>query len=519
MAKDSPRGIRWWPVVVSGGLTVAALAVIHLVGDRSGQEKVLLSILVVVGWALILLLWLLMGSRLRWGSRLKVLLLVGLIAVTLGVSLEIEGVTGNLLPILGWRWSRDTPPDRKSATTPGEVSRGPFDGTERSYPRFLGPHGDGTLAGPRLDDDWQNHAPREIWRRSVGAGWSAFAVSEGVAITQEQHGSEEQVVAYDLMRGQVRWRHSDPTRYETSIGGVGPRATPTIVEQRVYTLGATGILNALSLRTGERLWSTNILSDASTPNQEWGKSGSPLVWQELVVVSAGGSDGKSMLAYDRNSGDLVWSGGDDRSGYSSPSLATIEGEEQILILNFSSVAAHEPRTGEILWEYPWPHANPNVAQPLPLSANTLLVSTGYGIGSKLLRIRRAGDGRFEPELIWESPRLKSKFANFVDYEGSVYGLDDGVLVCLDPATGKRRWKKGRYGHGQILLVGDRLLVLSETGVLVLVRPNPTGLEELGTVEVLEGKTWNNPALAGPYLLVRNHREAALYELSVRDGGP
>jgi outer membrane protein assembly factor BamB len=498
---------------------LAALALVHLVGDRSGQQKVLMSILVGVGWVMFLLLWLVLGSRLPWRTRFRVVLLLGLVGGALGASLEIQGVTGNLLPILGWKWTRVAPSETETAVAPGEAVGISFDGADLSYPRFLGPNGDATLAGPRLDDDWQNHPPREIWRRSIGEGWSAFAVSGGLAITQEQHGGEEQVVAYDLISGEPRWRHADRARYETTIGGVGPRATPTIVQRRVFTLGATGILNALSLQTGDRVWSRDILTDAAASNQEWGKSGSPLVWQGLVVVSAGGSDGRSMLAYDWDSGDLVWSGGDDRSGYSSPRLATLAGQEQILILNFSTVAAHAPLTGEVLWEYPWPHANPNVAQPLPISPDTLLVSTGYGIGSKLIRITRTGLGRFEPELVWESPRLKAKFANFVLYEGYVYGLDDGVLVCLDPTTGERRWKKGRYGHGQILLVGDRLLVLSEAGMLVLVRPQPRGLEELGSFQVLAGKTWNNPALAGPYLLVRNHREAALFELTVRGPRP
>ena len=181
------------------------------------------------------------------------------------------------------------------------------------------------------------------------------------------------------------------------------------------------------------------------------------------------------------------------------------------------MAAHSPTDGEVLWRYPWSYANPNVAQPVPISENTVLVSSGYGVGSKLLRVRVQEAGGLEVELVWESPRLKAKFANFVVFEGNVYGLDDGVLVCLDPETGERRWKKGRYGHGQMLLVADKLLILSETGELVLVSPNPVDLVELGKLQVLEGKTWNNPVLAGPYLLVRNHFEAVMYELPVNHG--
>ncbi len=468
---------------------------------------------------LLLLLWLILGSRLPWRTRLKCVLGVLLITLGFGLLFEIKGVTGNLLPILGWRWASAAPGSDadQEALPAGDAIE--IEARGLSYPRFLGPRGNATLSGPAIAADWETEPPRELWRRPVGAGWSAFAVSEGLAITQEQHGSEEQVVAYDLMSGDVVWRHSDTARYETTLGGVGPRATPTISGARVYTLGATGILNAFELASGERLWTTDILSDAGARNQEWGKSGSPLIVQDLVVVSAGGEDGKSMLAYHRDDGELVWMGGSDRSGYSSPSLRTVAGEEQILILNYSTVASHSPDSGDILWEYPWPREFPNVAQPVPISPDTILVSSGYGVGSKLLRVSRQEQeaDNLDVELIWESPRLKAKFANFVLFEGNVYGLDDGVLVCLDPATGERRWKRGRYGHGQLLLVADKLLVLSETGVLTLVNPNPNSLVELGSVKVLDGKTWNNPALAGPYLLVRNHLEAAMYELPTSDG--
>jgi outer membrane protein assembly factor BamB len=142
------------------------------------------------------------------------------------------------------------------------------------------------------------------------------------------------------------------------------------------------------------------------------------------------------------------------------------------------------------------------------------VSAGYGIGSKLYQVAAAEGGALEASLLWESPRLKSKFANLVVHDGSVYGLDDGVLTCLDPATGERRWKAGRYGHGQVILVGTLLLVQTEEGELVLIEPSPDGLRELTRYQALDGKTWNPPALAGNLLVVRNDLEAAAYELPV-----
>jgi outer membrane protein assembly factor BamB len=232
-----------------------------------------------------------------------------------------------------------------------------------------------------------------------------------------------------------------------------------------------------------------------------------------VVVIAGGSGGRRLVAYDAATGERAWSAGEGSASYSSPALATLAGRRQLVVLNAASVSGHDPATGAVLWEQPFPRGQPNVAQPLALGPERLLVSVGYGVGSKAYRVAAAG-GALQASLEWESPRLKSKFANLVLHEGFVYGLDDGVLTCLDPANGERRWKAGRHGHGQLLLVVGLLLVQTEEGELVLVEPSPEAYRELARFPVLDGKTWNPPALAGSTLLVRNDREAAAYELPV-----
>jgi outer membrane protein assembly factor BamB len=179
-----------------------------------------------------------------------------------------------------------------------------------------------------------------------------------------------------------------------------------------------------------------------------------------------------------------------------------------------TVAGHDPRTGLLLWETPFPGGQPNVAVPVPIGPDRLLVSVGYGVGSKAFRVAEGEGGALHASLLWETPRLKSKFANLVPHGGFVYGLDDGVLTCLDPATGERTWKAGRYGHGQLLLVGGLLLVQGEDGELILVEPTPHEHRELARFAALDGKTWNPPALAGRLLLVRNDRQVAAYELPV-----
>ncbi len=503
--------IRWWPAAVIFFAGLGFLLWARLGGDRTGQERFVQSLITVFLTLVALLLWFLLLSRLRWTIRLLGLSVVAVAVLALTQSVRIRGVSGDLVPILAWRWT----PQKHSAPSTPHTGLGAVRGAEPAlfdYPAFLGPHGDATVRGIRLARDWSARPPREVWRRPIGAGWSAFSVVGNLAVTQEQRGEEELVVAYDLTTGEILWVHADPGRYETTIAGVGPRANPTIADDRVYTVGGVGLLNALDLATGETIWSRDILKDNGAANPEWGKSCSPLVLDDLVVVSAGGPAGRSLVAYHRETGQPIWHGGSDRSGYSSPKVATLAGVRQILILNKASVAAHSPETGEVLWQYPWSSDQPNVAQPVVLPGDRLLVSSGYGVGSKLLQISHDPGGGLQASLVWESPRLKAKFTNVVVHEGYIYGLDDGTLVCLDPETGRRCWKRGRYGHGQMILVEDLLLITTEKGEVVLVEPSPEEHRELGRFTALTGKSWNNPALAGAYLLVRNHREAAMFEL-------
>jgi len=365
-----------------------------------------------------------------------------------------------------------------------------------------------------LQRDWTAHPPRQVWRRTVGAAWSGFAVSGGRAVTQEQRSDDELVVCYDLVTGAPLWAHSDRTHYHTVIAGEGPRATATIAGQRAFTLGATGILNCLDLGTGRRLWSTNITASSSR-SLEWGFSSSPLVDGNRVIVSPGGPNGRSLVAYDTTTGECLWSGGNDRGSYSSPTRVTIHGVAQILIFGASGVAGHDPESGNVLWEHPWPGPNPNVAVPLVLPGDHVLISSGYGKGSALLKIEPGWTAR----QIWKTVRLKSKFSNLIFRNGHIYGLDDGIMACLDAADGSLKWKDGRYGHGQFILAGDLLLLMAESGHLVLIDPTPDERRELARLKVFDDKTWNPPALAGEYLLLRNDKEAACYRLPVSTSGP
>jgi outer membrane protein assembly factor BamB len=270
------------------------------------------------------------------------------------------------------------------------------------------------------------------------------------------------------------------------------------------------------------LWQHDVVAEHGSSVPEHGKTSSPLLLGDvddgLVVVSAGGRDGHSLAAYRQADGAPAWHGGDDRSGYASPVLHQLDGALQIVSFNAASVTGHALDDGSVLWRFPWNGDWPNVAPPLQIGPTSLLVSTGYGIGASRLEVARAG-GAWQVTEAWHSPRMKAKFTNLVFHQGSVYGLDEGVLVCLDPISGERRWRAGRYGHGNLLLVDDLLLVQTEKGDVVLIEPSPEELIELGRFSALSGKAWNHFALAKPrdraLLIVRNDREMALWELPLR----
>lgn len=503
MARRRLRGLAFLFLAYVGALVV--------VWTRTVSTRQYL-VLATIGLSLVALLamvvWFVVGSGLPRRTRVGgMFVLIGIVLT--GVLLFRLDVTGDLRPMLRYRFAANPSPVLEPELDPNILR---FVSTPGDSPQFLGPRRDGSL-NVRLDTDWDRHPPEELWRREVGAGWGSFAAVGQVAITQEQRGDEEALIAYTVDTGEILWAYNYSARYSSTIAGIGPRATPTIWGDTVWAMGSTGILNAVELFTGKLRWSNNVIDDQGGRLQEWGKSSSPLIYEDLVIVT-GGRGGPTLIAYDRMTGDFRWRADAGRPDYASPSLATIAGREQIVIFNAASVSAHDPGTGDLLWTTPWPPGQPTVAQPLVLG-DLVLASSGYGRGAKLFGITRRGK-RYEVTTLWESPRLKAKFAHFVQYEGFVYGLDDGVLTCIDPTTGERVWKGGRYGHGQLLISAGLLLVQAEDGSLVLVEATPDEHRELHRLPVLNGKTWNVPTLVGDVLLLRNDREAVALRLPRRD---
>ncbi len=502
-----PR-LRLWPAFALVGLALGIILFVRLQSDWPFQRRNLTTLSVAMATGLGLVIWWLFGSRAPWRMRLLGLVLLILAGMAGKAAFRVKGVTGDFVPIVEARWR--SAPLPSASPPPAAVSSASPTADALDFHQFLGPHRDAILHGPALATDWHAHPPRLLWRQPIGAGWSGFALVGERAITQEQHGPEEWITAYDRESGRRLWVHTNVARYHTTIAGEGPRATPTVVSNRVHTLGATGILDCLDLETGRLLW-TRSLSDEheGVAAPEWGYAGSPWVGDGLVVVQAGGPDGKSLRAYRAASGEPVWADGGGGINYGSPFRVELAGRSQFLTYGRRSLIAQDATTGSVLWEHPFGTGMPLVANPILVSSNQILITAGYNVGAELLQVTNP---TAPPRQCWASKRLKAKFANPVRREGFVYGLDDGMLACLDLTDGSQRWKEGRYGHGQGLWVGEIYLLMSESGDLVLLRPTPEAPNELARLQVFDSKTWNPVALRGDRLLIRNDREAVCLQL-------
>jgi outer membrane protein assembly factor BamB len=388
----------------------------------------------------------------------------------------------------------------------------PSDRPTAYWTDFRGPHRDGKYDEGPLFTSWPATGLTPIWKQPAGGGYASYAIARGRAFTIEQRAASEVVAAYDVPTGRELWTNGWATEFREAMGGDGPRATPTWADGRVYALGATGELRALDERNGQVIWRTNILSDSGATNLPWGMAASPLVVDDTVIVLPGGPNGQSVVAYDRHTGKRVWSALGDQQAYSSPMLVTLNGVRQILVFSATRLMGLGVPGGQLLWEYPWAGFNGiNAAQPIVIGNDRLFLSSGYGMGAAVIELSGGASG-FSVREVWRNNRMKNRFASSVLHDGIIYGLDESILAAIDPATGELKWKAGRYGYGQLLLAEGHLIILSEDGELALVRARPDRHEEIVRFPVLSGKTWNPPAIAGGFLLVRNLAEMAAFDL-------
>lgn len=409
----------------------------------------------------------------------------------------------------------------QSAAAPGQpTSNGPSTPTEvvaahitRNYwTNFRGPNRDGRYDEMPVLTNWPAQGLPLIWKEPVGVGYASVTVADGRAYTIEQRRRQEVVAAYDVNTGRELWTQAWNAEY-TDETGDGPRTTPTWDDGWLYALGATGELRCLNAKTGAVRWGKNILQDNQAENLSWAMAASPLIVDDKVIVLPGGTSGKSVVAYNKVTGAPVWKVQNDRQAYVSPMLVTLAGRRQILVVSASRVFGLAPEDGSLLWSQSWDTDNGiNVSQPIIVDNNRFFISSGYGKGASLIEVTGSGNS-LQARTIWTNVNMKNKFNSSVLHEGHVYGLDEGILSCLDVNTGTRKWKGGRYGYGQVLLASGHLIVMSDAGELALVKATPTEYSEVARFKALDGKTWNYPAIAGGKLFVRNAKEMAVYRIA------
>jgi len=553
----APRSERWGAVVL---MIVALFATSHAVHESiaTGGMGMMFFLYAIPVLSLAFVAWAVAGGRLANGPRRATMVATILLACGAWMLLRSAGVTGDFTAQFDWRWAQtaeerllaqagDQPGVPAAAQAPewrlpaqaGETPRVPATAeppekqplahagneptahppapaaalTGADWPGFRGPRRDGKIPGVRIKTDWSASPPVELWRRPIGPGWSSFAVRGDLLYTQEQRGEDEVVACYNATTGKPVWEHRDAARFWESNGGAGPRATPTLSGSRVYTLGATGILNALDAGDGAVVWSRIVTTDAGEKVPYWGLSSSPLVVDDLVIVYAG-----KLVAYDIVAGHPRWFGPAGGVSYSSPQLFTLGGVSQVLMFIDAGVTSVAPADGTLLWQHPW---GSSIVQPARTTDGDLLISamgaTG-GIGTRRIAVTHEPGG-WKLEERWTSAGLKPYFNDFVVHNGHAFGFDGGILACIDLQDGKRKWKGGRYGYGQLVLLLDQdlLLVLSEEGELVLVVADPDQFTELARLQVIEGKTWNHPVLVGNVLLVRNGQEMVAFRMPLAGG--
>ena len=494
----------------------ALVAVIYVVGKTS-HESIGFFTAIFYGLPAALTLWnlmLLAGGRRsalirRWGPAIA----MGIVGISLETA-RMDQLWGDLHAEMTWRWAPSKADlYRPVAATKTPPSPSSLVAQPGDWPGLRGAERNGEVPGVRISADWSKSPPKQVWHIDIGPGWSSMAIVGDRLFTQEQRDEQhEAVVCFDAATGHPLWVHEDEARHYESQGGPGPRGTPAFADGRIFTLGATGILNCLDAATGDVKWTHNIAADAGANKPMWGFSSSPLVVGDRVFVYAGGGK-KGLLAYRAETGDIAWTAETGTQGYSSPQLVALDGEPQIVIFDDRGLLAVDAASGAVRWRLEEPAQGWRTIQPRLVGGSQILFGS-EDLGLVLAEIKHDGPN-WSATKKWSSAKMHPAYSDLVLLDDSVYGFDEAIFCCVDAKTGERRWKAGRYGHGQcVLLPADRkILVLAENGEAALIAADPQKLNELGRFQALEGKTWNHPVVAHGRLYVRNDHEMACYDLT------
>jgi outer membrane protein assembly factor BamB len=539
-ATDAPDAAACRPrrhlrrALIAGVIAAAIIATLQWIAPATDHQHANM-VSVVVGLIALLFVLCQLHLHARWQGHRRFVPASAFTAMAVLVTLfRFDGFSGEMLPQFKWRFA-DSPLElrsvvNRSGSAAADQAADPAAVASFDSLGFLGSDRTAVIGERRFSIPREVSQIRTLWNQGIGEGWSSFAVSDAVAVTLEQREQLECVTCYRLADGELLWIRRHEARHENPLGGIGPRSTPTIVDGRVYAQGATGRLWCLDLHTGQEFWSVDLLELASWDQAasetaiSWGRAGSPLVIDGLCVVPYGGPEtnaqtGRSLIAFDADTGKTRWVSGQHQISFASAALLTLGGRRQIVIVNQGTITAHEPQSGEVLWEFPWPgqsNADANCTMVVPAGPDRFLVGKGYGGGSALVEVTGGADGSMVAEAVWRSTQvLKTKFTHACIDGDVAYAISNGSLEAVRLHDAEPLWvqpRKMRFGQGQLLLVGDTLVAQSESGELVLVAADRSEYRELWRMAALNSKTWNIPTVAGRHVLVRNDRQAICYLL-------
>jgi outer membrane protein assembly factor BamB len=375
------------------------------------------------------------------------------------------------------------------------------------WPGWGGPKRDFVVAVSGLASHWSEQGPKKVWTRPLGEGYSMIAAENGRLFTSYREGEEEIIVALDAETGETVWEHQYPAAKPEGVDGqfgLGPAATPTIHEGRVYSLGRAGRLVCLDAQTGKSIWSHDLVKDFSAKPPHFGFSASPLVYGTHLIAMVGGKEA-GVMAFDLATGSVAWRTHDFENLYASPSLIRVDGEDQIAAIVDREVVGLSPKNGEILWRHPFENQwKTNVCSPIWCDG-TLFVSSGGDAGSRGLKLSRSG-GTTKVEEAWSSKKMAvGGHSNAVRVGDYVYGSSGSspMIAAVNVKTGELAWRKRGFSNATVLYADGKLIVLDEDGNLALTVPQKDDLKIESKVEILKKQAWTAPTLIGKRMYLRD----------------
>jgi outer membrane protein assembly factor BamB len=381
------------------------------------------------------------------------------------------------------------------------------------WPQWRGADRNSVSTEAGLADRWPDDGPPVLWRIKAGSGYSSVSVTGGKIYTLWDEEGTQFLFCLDASSGKELWRRELGAKFTHHYGN-GPRSTPLVDGGIVFAIGTEGRLVAADRDTGELLWQHDLVKEFGSRLPSYGYSSSPLVVGDRLVVEAGGENA-TFMAFDKKTGKVAWSSQNDRPAYSSPIDVTIDGVRQVVFWSAHGLHSVSPDDGKLLWKYGWENFCPvtgdplNAGTPIFVAPDRIFLSSGSG--AAVIRVSRKGD-QLTVETVWKNDRMRSDVNTALLLGDHIYGFNGTILQCLDVKTGEIKWRARGFQRGSLIAAGGKLIVLGEQGNLALVEAIPDRFVEHDSAQVLEGKSWTSPSLAGGKLYLRNHEELVCLNL-------